>query len=92
MRKHFTKEKIMRKTTLAAFVFGSIILSAAAGCDTGTPATNNVVANRPAVVTNANTVVVNTAPATAAGNVRVADITSNWNNYAGKTVIVSGWV
>ena len=40
--------------------------------------------------TAANNTITNTAAN--AGNVRVADITGNMNNYAGKTVTVNGWV
>jgi len=82
----------LRKTTLITIFFSLLISIAAVGCGDRPPESNvgpEDRRDRPAVVTNTP---LNTAPATAAGNVRVADITGNMNNYAGKTVTVSGWV
>ncbi len=83
----------MRKTTILVFIFILGLLTFAAGCGRDRPPESNVGLeerrDRPAVVTNTPLI---TAPATAPGIVTVADITSNWSNYAGKTVVVNGWV
>ncbi|HXG85041.1 MAG TPA: hypothetical protein VNI84_13555 [Pyrinomonadaceae bacterium] len=88
----------MRKTTLITFIFGLVILTVLAGCnDRGREANIGPEErrDRPAAATNANAVSnINTmnTNAAAAGDVKVADVTGNANNYVGKTVTVSGWV
>jgi hypothetical protein len=87
----------MQKTTIAAFIFGFTLLTITAGCnDRGREANIGPEErpDRPAAVSNANRMNNNLSPAAAdTGNVTVADITGgDWNNYAGKTVTVSGWV
>jgi len=84
----------VRKTTIATFIFSLGILTFAVGCnDANVANVGNARSNNAAVVTNANRTVTNTAPAAnTAGDVKIADITGNMNNYAGKTVTVSGWV
>ena len=92
----------MRKTTLGLFIFSLVAFSAAACGDSGreanigpeerrdrTAANNANAANNAVAANNANAA--NNAAPAAGDNVTVADITGNWNNYAGKTVTVNGW-
>lgn len=81
----------MKQTKALALIFVLGLSIIVAGCSDRPPEANigpEERRDRPAVVTNANTTV--NPPAT--GNVRVADVTGNTNNYIGKTVTVSGWV
>ena len=79
------------RNTLGPLIFSMVALFVVACGDSGREANVGPEErrDRTAVVNNANPAN-NVAPATA-DNVTVADITSNWNNYAGKTVTVNGW-
>lgn len=79
----------MKVTTISISVLTFALLIFTVGCNDAGREASIGPEERPDRTTNVNTA---TNAAETAGNVTVADITGNMNNYLGKTVTVSGWV